>query len=96
MAPPSVSFSHSKGNCMRYVLPSILVLSVSLLVTAAYAAQARKSAQAPAAQRDCRPINGRFGYYGNPWCDTGSYRLEDLEYRQRQARLRKLKGHREE
>lgn len=35
------------------------------------------------AVRDCVPYNGRFGYYGNPWCDTGSYRLEDQEFRER-------------
>lgn len=43
-------------------------------------------------ERDCTPINGRFGYYGNPWCDTGSYRLEDIEFRERQARLRRWKA----
>ena len=23
--------------------------------------------------RDCHPYNGPVGYYGNPWCDGGSY-----------------------
>lgn len=27
--------------------------------------------------RDCRPINGPFGYYGNPWCDGGYKYAED-------------------
>ena len=40
------------------------------------------------AVRDCTPINGFYGYYGNPWCDTGSYRLEDIE---RDAILQGLK-----
>lgn len=35
-------------------------------------------------ERECRPYNGRFGYYGNPFCDTGSYRLEDMEFRDRE------------
>ena len=38
-------------------------------------------------ERDCTPINGRYGYYGNPWCDTGSSRPPDIEFRERQ-RLR--------
>jgi hypothetical protein len=21
--------------------------------------------------KDCTPINGRYGYYGNPWCSPG-------------------------
>ena len=33
--------------------------------------------------RECVPLNGFYGYYGNPWCDTGSYRLEDIWYRER-------------
>lgn len=37
----------------------------------------------PAPDRDCTPINGRYGYYGNPWCDTGSSRPPDIEYRER-------------
>jgi len=36
-------------------------------------------------ERDCTPINGRYGYYGNPWCDTGSSRPPDIEFRQRRA-----------
>jgi hypothetical protein len=37
----------------------------------------------PRPKRDCTPINGRFGYYGNPWCDTGSSRPPDIEFRER-------------
>lgn len=37
----------------------------------------------PRADRDCVPINGRFGYYGNPWCDTGSSRPPDVDFRER-------------
>jgi hypothetical protein len=36
-------------------------------------------------ERDCTPINGRYGYYGNPWCDTGSSRPPDIEFRERRA-----------
>jgi hypothetical protein len=45
------------------------------------------------ADRDCTPINGRYGYYGNPWCDTGSYRPPDIEFRQRQRAERRLWRH---
>ncbi len=41
----------------------------------------QKRPQAERYERDCTPINGRYGYYGNPWCDTGSYRQPDLDYR---------------
>lgn len=41
-------------------------------------------------QRDCTPINGRFGYYGNPWCDTGSYRLEDTRFASGRERFRRI------
>src|SRR5919109_4933891 len=26
--------------------------------------------------RDCRPYNGPYGFYGNPWCDNG-FRSKD-------------------
>jgi hypothetical protein len=75
---------------MQMLSFAVLALAAVLLAGAAQvqAASARKPVRA-AAIRDCTPINGRFGYYGNPWCDTGSYRLEDLEYRQRQARVKR-------
>jgi len=27
--------------------------------------------------RDCTPVNGPMGYYGNPWCDGGYKFAED-------------------
>jgi hypothetical protein len=44
-----------------------------------------------AGTRDCTPYNGRYGYYGNPWCDGGAYRIEDLEPRRRVASQRRAK-----
>jgi hypothetical protein len=29
------------------------------------------------AHRDCKPVNGPYGYYGNPWCDGGYKYSED-------------------
>ena len=73
---------------------AVLILTATLLAgaTAALAGADRKPVRAVAVKRDCTPINGRFGYYGNPWCDTGSYRQEDNTFRQRQAKIRKAKG----
>lgn len=27
--------------------------------------------------RDCKPFNGPYGYYGNPWCERGWKYAED-------------------
>ena len=79
---------------MQFLSLAVLVLTAALLTSAvqAQAGSIRKPVRAVAVKRDCTPINGRFGYYGNPWCDTGSYRQEDIEFRQRQAKVRKLKA----
>lgn len=29
------------------------------------------------AERDCKPVNGPYGYHGNPWCDGGYKFPED-------------------
>lgn len=79
---------------MHFFSWAVLILTATLLAgaTAALAGADRKPVRAVAVKRDCTPINGRFGYYGNPWCDTGSYRQEDIAFRQRQAKIRKAKG----
>lgn len=28
-------------------------------------------------RRDCKPFNGPYGYYGNPWCERGWKYTED-------------------
>lgn len=48
-----------------------------------------KHRQPAYAARDCTPINGFYGYYGNPWCDTGSSRPPDIEFRERQRAMRR-------
>ena len=75
---------------------SVLYLAAAMLfafaaATTATAGKSRSHANkwSTSHKRDCTPINGRYGYYGNPWCDTGSYRLEDIEVRERNARKRK-------
>ena len=64
-------------------------LSVTLAATAEAAQRRAKASSYAIAKRDCTPFNGRYGYYGNPWCDTGSYRMEDIEFRERTVRYRK-------
>jgi hypothetical protein len=72
------------------LLPSLVaaLLAVSSFSDLSHAESARhakvkKSWAKPLRRpdRDCVPINGRFGYYGNPWCDTGSTRPPDLDFR---------------
>ena len=79
---------------MQVLSYAILVLTAALLTSAsaAIAGANRKPVRAVAVKRDCTPINGRFGYYGNPWCDTGSYRQEDIQFRERHARFRRAKS----
>ena len=78
---------------MRVLGPVLLTLIVT--ATAASATpqvrhgQKRKPVPPPYAMRDCTPINGFYGYYGNPWCDTGSYRPADIEFRERQRAMRR-------
>jgi hypothetical protein len=79
---------------MQVLSFAVLVLTAALLASAsaAMAGAHRRPVAAVAVKRDCTPINGRFGYYGNPWCDTGSYRMEDIEFRQRHAKVKRVKG----
>ena len=78
---------------MRVLGPVLLTLIVT--ATAASAApqvrhgHKRKHVPPSYATRDCTPINGFYGYYGNPWCDTGSYRPADIEFRERQRAMRR-------
>ena len=80
---------------MHSKILAMLVLAATAAATPAIAVAGEKRATAKSSDRvgrDCTPINGRYGYYGNPWCDTGSYRQEDVEFRARQVRARKLKA----
>lgn len=48
---------------------ALLMTSAAVLALPAEAGK-RKSARTwqPAPVKDCTRLNGRFGYYGNPWC----------------------------
>ncbi|MFA5898891.1 MAG: hypothetical protein WC829_07225 [Hyphomicrobium sp.] len=53
---------------------SLACIALLLAVAAAFSVPAdagrRKGARAwqPAPVKECPRLNGRFGYYGNPWC----------------------------
>lgn len=90
---PIMSLALSSGVV---ILTAVILASASAAVAGAGRKPARATAQAPTqspAKRDCTPINGRYGYYGNPWCDTGSYRQEDIEFRERNATRRRVNGY---
>ena len=77
---------------MQMLLVAVLTtaaLAAGLVATAEAAARRVKANAPVAAPRDCTPVNGRYGYYGNPWCDAGSYRQVDLTLRQRHPRRSK-------
>jgi hypothetical protein len=38
------------------------------------------------APKDCTRLNGRIGYYGNPWCSPAEQRAWDLWEARRRAR----------
>ena len=79
---------------MHSKILAMLVLAATAAATPAIAVAGEKRATAKSSDRvarDCTPINGRYGYYGNPWCDTGSHRQEDIQFRERHPRLRKSK-----
>lgn len=51
----------------------LLILIVAAAAVYGAPAEAAKKRNAPTWQpapvvKDCAPFNGRFGYYGNPWC----------------------------
>lgn len=75
----------------------IAVIAISSGVPAAEAKHAPRPKaahawQKPRVDRDCTPINGFYGYYGNPWCDTGSSRPPDIEFRENHRHEKRLMG----
>jgi hypothetical protein len=61
----------------------VLVALAFLLTEAASAGDVRtretvRSGLRLAAPKDCTPYNGRFGYYGNPWCTAAEQRAWEI------------------
>jgi hypothetical protein len=69
------------------MLRSVTCIALLLAMAAAFAAPAESRSrkysgywQAPV--KDCTRINGRWGYYGNPWCSPAEqYRWDRAEAR---------------
>ncbi len=78
---------------MRMLIPAVLILVVTSFAASAAPrgkdSHRQKNRPPSYATRDCTPINGLYGYYGNPWCDTGSSRPADIEFRERQRAMRR-------
>jgi hypothetical protein len=65
--------------CLGFSLPLIGALEAT-------SAERRKAArQAATPVKDCTRLNGRYGYYANPWCDAAEQNRFD---RWEAARLR--------
>jgi hypothetical protein len=77
-----------------FVVSAALVSGLGISAASAHklSPHRAKRLHVPRVERDCTPINGFYGYYGNPWCDTGSYRPPDIEFRERQRFLRRQAG----
>jgi len=53
---------------MRFVTATLVLLILALCLPAEAAKRKRVRAWQPPPVKDCTRINGRWGYYGNPWC----------------------------
>ena len=67
---------------MRRALIAILATGLMPVICLPASAHSHKVKRrhVPHVERDCTPINGFYGYYGNPWCDTGSSRPPDIDH----------------
>lgn len=61
--------------CMALVLTLAAALASVLAGPAESRGKARYRWQAPV--KDCTPLNGRYGYYGNPWCSKAEQQQWD-------------------
>ncbi|MGD9668267.1 MAG: hypothetical protein AB7U75_04330 [Hyphomicrobiaceae bacterium] len=64
------------------------VLNVSTAVADRFHSAPRKEARHDTAPKDCTRYNGRWGYYGNPWCTPAEQRAFDLWEARRLSRQR--------
>jgi hypothetical protein len=63
----------------RLLFPLALVLATASMIAPAYAGKRKdlRSWQPAPVVKDCTPLNGRFGYYGNPWCSRAEQNAWD-------------------
>ena len=71
----------ARRNLTAAAIAATLVTSLAVSAAEAHPRGHVRSHQYAPAVRDCTPVNGPHGYYGNPWCDGGFLTLEEQEYR---------------
>jgi hypothetical protein len=55
-----------------------IALTLAFAAIAAFPADAaRKGARTAPPLKDCTRVNGRWGYYGNPWCSPAEQQAWD-------------------
>ncbi len=63
------------------MLRSLTCIALVLAIGSAFAvpteARSRKYVRNTPPVKDCTRINGRWGYYGNPWCSPAEQRAFD-------------------
>lgn len=68
------------------MLRTLTYIALMLVVAAAFAASgeagSRKGVRSAPPVKDCTRFNGRWGYYGNPWCTPA----EQLAFDRAEAR----------
>jgi len=72
---------------LRSLTCIVLALSVASAFAAPAESRSRKSVRAyQAPVKDCTRFNGRWGYYGNPWCTLAEQQAFDRAEARRLAR----------
>jgi hypothetical protein len=62
---------------MRLLTILTLIFVVGTVTDPADAARRKGVRALQPAVKDCTPLNGRFGYYGNPWCSRAEQQAWD-------------------
>lgn len=72
------------------MLRLLTCIALMLAIASAFAvpadARSRKYVRSTPAVKDCTRINGRWGYYGNPWCSPAEQRAFDRAEARRTTR----------
>ncbi len=55
----------------------LAVLAMALLPAAAHADHRKRPSNVEQPLKDCTRLNGRYGYYGNPWCTPAEQKRWD-------------------
>ena len=81
------------GPLVRVLGSTVFALALVLWATGAWAKDGRANGAGQpnlphTPLKDCTRVNGRYGYYGNPWCN----RLEQLRWNRWNARRRARSG----